>query len=203
MSRRGGVSRGLAFAVVLAMGVSPAAMGAADPDVRVYRGAGEIQIDASIRVEAHHHVAWRVLTDYNSLAEFVPGMRSSQIVSEPGEPLVVRQTGSRSPLAPPVEIVVRIVESRLEAIRFQAVGGTLKSKSGEWRIEQAQNATLLSYRASIVPGFWVPPLIGVAVMGEEVRNKLAGVAREIQRRAAVTPVFGCWLAEFDDAKPNP
>jgi len=46
------------------------------------------------------------------------------------------------------------------------------------------DATLLIYRASIVPGFWVPPLIGTQVMAQDVRSKLVGVANEMTRRAA-------------------
>jgi len=60
----------------------------------------------------------------------------------------------------------------------------LKSKSGEWRIEAQDDTTLLIYRASLVPGFWIPPVIGTAMMGQDVRSKLVGVANEMTRRAA-------------------
>ncbi len=75
-----------------------------------------------------------MLTDYNNLAAFVPGMRTSRIVSAPGEPLLVRSTGQSGFLffSVPVEIVTRMEELPIEAIRFYAVGGNLKSKSGEW-----------------------------------------------------------------------
>ena len=158
----------------------------AEQDVRIARDAETIRIDARLLVDAHHHIAWEVLTDYNHLARFVPGLTSSRIVSAPGAPLLLKQTGRSGLLllTVPVEVVVRIEETSLEAIRFFAVSGTLKSKSGEWRIEAQNDATLLIYQASIVPGFWVPPLIGTAVMAQDVRNKLAGVASEMVRRAA-------------------
>ena len=158
----------------------------AERDVRIARDAETIRIDARLQVNAHHHIAWQVLTDYDNLARFVPGLTSSHIVSEPGAPLLLKQTGRSGLLllTVPVEVVVRIEEIPLEAIRFFAVSGTLKSKSGEWRIEAQDDATLLIYRASIVPGFWVPPLIGTAVMAQDVRSKLVGVANEMMRRAA-------------------
>ena len=158
----------------------------AEPEIRIERNQDEIRIDASLRVDAHHHIAWQVLTDYNNLARFVPGMQTSQIVSGPGEPLLLKQTGQSGFLLfkLPIEVVVRIAETPLEAIRFEAVGGSFKNKHGEWRIERQGDATLLIYRANIVPGFWVPPLIGAAVIGQDVRNKLTGVAQEMQRRAA-------------------
>ena len=158
----------------------------AERDVRITREADTIRIDAKLRVDVHHHIAWQVLTDYDNLARFVPGLSSSRIVSEPGAPMLLKQTGRSGFLwlTLPVEVVVRIEEIPLEAIRFSAVSGTLKSKSGEWRIEAQDDATLLIYRASIVPGFWVPPLIGTAVMAQDVRSKLVGVANEMTRRAA-------------------
>ena len=158
----------------------------AEPEIRIARDQDAFKIDASLRVDAHHHIAWQVLTDYNNLARFVPGMQTSQVVSEPGEPLLLKQTGQSGFLlfTLPIEVLVRITETPLEAISFEAVGGSFKNKQGEWRIERQDDATLLIYRASISPGFWVPPLIGTAVIGQDVRNKLLGVAREMQRRAA-------------------
>ncbi len=158
----------------------------AEPDVRIERKQDAIRVNASLRVDVHHHIAWQVLTDYNNLAAFVPGIQTSQIVSAPGEALLLKQTGQSGFLFfnLPVEVVARIKEAPFEAIRFEAVGGNLKSKSGEWRIERQDDATLLIYQANIVPGFWVPPLIGTAIIGQDVRSKLTGVAREMQRRAA-------------------
>ena len=158
----------------------------AERDVRIARDADTIRINAKLRVDVHHHIAWQVLTDYNNLARFVPGLLTSRIVSEPGSPLLLKQTGRSGLLwmTVPVEVVVRIEEIPLEVIHFSAVSGTLKSKSGEWRIEAQDDATLLIYRASIVPGFWVPPLIGTAVMAQDVRSTLVGVAREMTQRAA-------------------
>ena len=158
----------------------------AERDVRIARDAETIRIDARLQVNAHHHIAWQVLTDYDNLARFVPGLTSSRIVSEPGAPLLLKQTGRSGLLllTVPVEVVVQIEETSLEAIRFFAVSGTLKSKSGEWRIEAQDDTTLPIYRANIVPEFWVPPLIGSAVMSQDVRNKLVGVANEVMRRAA-------------------
>lgn len=159
---------------------------AAEPEIRIARNQGAFQIDASLRVVVHHHIAWQVLTDYNNLARFVPGMQTSQIVSGPGEPLLLKQTGQSGFLlfTLPIEVLVRITETPLEVIRFEAVSGSFKNKQGEWRIEHQDDATLLIYRASIAPGFRVPPQIGTAVIGQDVRNKLLGVAREMRRRAA-------------------
>ena len=158
----------------------------AEPEIRIERNQDAIRINASLRVDAHHHIAWQVLTDYNNLARFVPGMQTSQIVSGPGEPLLLKQTGQSGFLLfrLPIEVLVRITETPLEVIDFEAVGGSFMNKRGEWRIKGQNDTTLLIYQASIVPGFWVPPVIGPAVMGQDVKSSLMGLAREMQRRAA-------------------
>lgn len=111
----------------------------AGPDIQVERKQDSIHIEASLHVAAHHHVAWQVLTDYDNLASFVPGLQTSRGVSGAGEPLLLRQAG----------------------------------QSGH-----------------VVPGFWVPPLVGSAVIGQDVRNMLTGVTQEIQRRAAAPTSAG-------------
>ena len=172
--------------LVLLLGLFCASVAAsAEPEVRIEQSRDAIQIDASLRVDVHHHIAWQVLTDYDNLARFVPGMLTSKIVSRPGEPLLLKQTGQSGFLLfrLPIEVVVQIVETPLETIRFHGVGGSFKNQHGEWRIERQGDATRLIYQANIVPGFWVPPLIGPAVMGQDVSSKLVGVAQEMQRRA--------------------
>jgi len=82
----------------------------AERDVRIARDADTIRIDAKLRVDVHHHIAWQVLTDYDNLARFVPGLLTSRIVSEPGAPLLLKQTGQSGLLwmTVPVEVVVRM-----------------------------------------------------------------------------------------------
>jgi hypothetical protein len=162
---------------------------AAEPGIRIDRNNAAFRIDASLVVEAHHHIAWQVLTDYDNLAAFVPGLRTSRIVSAPGEPLLLKQTGQSGFLGFtfPVEFVARLEETPLEAIRFYAVSGNLERNSGAWRIERLDDMTRVNYRAEIVPGFWVPGVIGAAVIGQDVRNKLVAIDAEMRRRQASDP----------------
>ena len=159
----------------------------AEPAINIERDGDTIQILAKLKVDAHHHIAWQVLTDYNNLARFVPGMQVSRIISKPGEPILLKQIGQSGFLmfTFPVEVVTQITEIQLESIRFLAVSGNLKSQSGEWRIKQEADRTLVIYQSSIVPGFWVPPLVGPAVISQDVSGKIIGIAEEMQRRAAL------------------
>jgi carbon monoxide dehydrogenase subunit G len=159
--------------------------GAAEPAVEIERRGDAFAVQAVLFVATDRRAAWQVLTDYDNLARFVPDMRSSRIVSAPGEPLLLEQKGESGFLVfkVPVEVVSRITEVPLESIRFQSVGGNLRNKRGEWALAEHDHATRVSYRAEITTGFALPPLIGPAIIGQNVRTMVDGVAREIERRA--------------------
>ena len=158
---------------------------AAEVTVKVERQENAFQVEANLLVAVEKGIAWQVLTDYDNLASFVPGMRSSRIVSAPGEPLLLEQKGESGFLLfrVPIEVVSRVEEAPLNAIRFQSVSGTLKNQRGEWALEQHDHATRVSYRTNITPGFALPPLIGPAVVGRDVRIMFESVAREMLRRS--------------------
>ena len=138
---------------------------AAEVTVQVARQENAFQVDTNLLVAVAKRVAWQVLTDYDNFASFVPGMRSSRIVSAPGEPLLLEQKGESGFLLfrVPIEVVSRVEEVPLNTIRFQSVGGNLTNKRGEWALERHDHATHVSYRANITPGFLLPPLIGSPV----------------------------------------
>lgn len=151
----------------------------------VARQENAFQVEANLLVAVDKRVAWQVLTDYDNPASFVPGMRLSRIVSAPGEPLLLEQKGESGFLLfkVPIEVVSRVEEAPLNTIRFQSVGGNLANKRGEWALERHDHATRVSYRANLVPGFPLPPLIGPAIVGRDVRIMVESVEREMLRRA--------------------
>ena len=63
------------------------------------------------------------------------------------------------------------------------VGGTLKNQTGQWALDRHNHATRASYRANITPGFSLPPFIGPAIVGRDVRVMVDSVGREMLRRA--------------------
>lgn len=160
----------------------------AEVSVQVEREEDAFNVEANLLVAVDRRVAWQVLTDYSNLASFVPGMRSSRIVSAPGEPLLVEQKGESGFLLfrVPIEVVARVEEVPFGAVRFQSVGGNLTNKRAQWDLRQHDHATRVNYRANITPGFLLPPLIGPAIVGRDVRIMVESVAREMLRRAEST-----------------
>ncbi|MEZ5444895.1 MAG: SRPBCC family protein, partial [Gammaproteobacteria bacterium] len=127
-----------------------------------------------------------VLTDFEHLSEFVPDMRSSRVVSAPGEPLRVEQQGVARVLffERRIDVVFAIDLDPLRSVRFHAVDGNLRRMAGHWRLS-GRDGCHIEYRALSTPEFWIPPLIGPALMRAQVRDQFNGVLKEISRRQQV------------------
>lgn len=165
---------------------------AQEPRVEVVRSHGVFLVSAAFTVAADVATAWAVLTDYDRLAEFVPDLEASRVVSAAGEPLRVAQRGRAgfAFLHFDIDVVLAIDATPMESLRFQEAGGSLRQLRGEWRLAPATAGVTVSYTAQIEPGFWVPPLIGTALVRRDVRRQLAALAAEMHKRhapAAVSP----------------
>jgi ribosome-associated toxin RatA of RatAB toxin-antitoxin module len=169
----------------------PAPALAADPEVSVAAREGRCLVSSSTPVAAAAEVAWQVISDYNRLAEFVPDLRLSRVISAPGEPLLVEQAGEAGFLLFrfSINVVLKITEAAPQRLEFRAIRGNMRSMHGDWRIGKTATGILLEYSAELEPSFWVPPLIGPAIMRRDIAAQIGGVVREIERRqAALVPL---------------
>ena len=161
-------------------------------DVVVEREQDVLYVTAWVQAGAPAAACYEVLTDFEHLPEFVPGMRSSRVVSRPGEMLRVEQVGITGPalfgltvrttlglsLAPPGP-------GREGRIDFSSLGGNLRQMHGAWLVRDDKAGCRVDYRATIEPDFPVPPLIGTLVMRLQIEGQLDAIAREIARRKAL------------------
>ena len=186
--------------LLLAVPWSAPQIAQAEPEIHVERRQGVFQVRVETPVAVGVQTAWQVLTDYDRLAQYVPDMRSSRIVSGAGEPLRVRQEGGAEFLffTVSIEVELRIEETPPERLTFTAVGGNMKQMHGEWRITRTGQGILLGYEAAIEPKLWVPPLLGTSLMRRNVARQVAGVVNEMLRRQA----GGAAPSESDSRTPR-
>ena len=172
-----------ALSVVLA-GVGAAQ---ADPDIKIANRDGVYSIRIELQLAADAATAWQVLTDYDHLTDFVPNLRASRVISAPGEPLQIEQRGETRFLffSFSVNVVLEIMETPLLRLGFHAIRGNMRRMRGEWRIEPVNTGIRMAYESESEPDFWVPPLIGPAVVRRDVADQVAGLVREIMRRQAL------------------
>ena len=166
---------------------------APDPEVHIERHGDGYTISARLAVGVERATAWEVITDYDRLQEFVPDIDESHVVSGPGEPTRVRQSGAWNLLGyrVPVQVVAQVDEEPMHSVRFHSVSGNVRVENGEWSIADESGGVAITYRVRCTPDFWVPPVLGTMLIRRDVRYKLERVAQEMLRRnsAQHRPLF--------------
>src|SRR5271166_4121799 len=71
-----------------------AASAAGQVTIEASRQGSTVAIDAHATLKAPFALIWSTLTDYDHLANFIPGMTASRVVERHGGTAVVEQTGS-------------------------------------------------------------------------------------------------------------
>jgi ribosome-associated toxin RatA of RatAB toxin-antitoxin module len=174
-----------------------AAPGAAADDVSIEakRRGDSVEIHARALIAASPSLVWQVLTDYEHLPSFIPGLLKSVVSQRQGNQLVLEQTGEARFLvfSFPIEVRYEVIESPPEWISSRAVGGNLRRMNGRYDIQPAPAGTvaeparslLLRYEGVIEPTFELPPLIGLVALRSMVEQQFTAMVAEIERRAAV------------------
>ncbi len=164
------------------------ACAADDLSVEATRRGGAVEVRARATIEAPFGVVWETLTDYNRLAEFIPGMHRSRILEWRGNEAIVEQVGEARFLffTFPIEVTVGSASRPPNAIDVRVLKGNLKQLNGGYRIEPAgEGRILLRWIGLVEPEMLLPPLLGEAVMRSNIEDQFTGMVREIERREAL------------------
>lgn len=159
------------------------------------RAADEISVEATRRDEALEVVCramldapldlvWRTLTDYDRLAEFIPGMRASRVVERRGAVAVVEQSGEARFLFVtfPLEVTLASTERAPYAIDVSMLKGNLKRLEGAYRIEPQAGGRILLTWTGVIEAQSMPPLLGEMLMRASIEDQFRGMVREVERR---------------------
>ncbi len=176
-------------ALVLCAGI---AYGAEDVAVTATRQGSAIAIDARATLRASLEVIWQTVTDYDHLADFVPGMETSRVIERHGNVAIVEQAGRMTFLffAYPIQVVVRSEEHYPLQIRARLLSGNLKQLVGAYRIDPVEGAddrSVLRWSGLIEADTPLPLFITVPIVRANVKDQFLGLIREIERRERARP----------------
>ncbi|MGQ0579088.1 MAG: SRPBCC family protein [Betaproteobacteria bacterium] len=162
----------------------PALGHAADISLQATRHGDSFKVDALAEFEADVSLAWEVLTDYDRLAEFIPGMHSSRVVSRSKRSVIVDQDGEARLLffSFPIKVRLEVEEFPYERVVSRAIGGNFRELRGAYALEVRGRRLLLHYTGSLTPDFSVPPLIGTFLIRNTVEKRFGAMVDEIIRR---------------------
>lgn len=148
-----------------------------------------IQVHAAVKINASPEVIWRVLTDCDHAANFIPGVkRCRRVQSAPdGSWDIIEQEAKYSWLMPSVTCVVRADYKSPERIDFKRLSGDLKDERGDWVLESAatrssNDATIVEYELYVDPGFWIPRVL----LRHSLRTELPAALAALRTRSEST-----------------
>jgi ribosome-associated toxin RatA of RatAB toxin-antitoxin module len=164
------------------------ASAAQDVQIEARRHGESVEIKAHAEIAAPAGIVWQVLTDYERLPSFIPGLAKSVVRERQGNLLVVEQAGEARFLlfSFPIEVRYEVMEAPEQWVESHAVAGNLKRMNGRYDIEPGSEPLKmrLRYQGLIEPAFALPPFIGVAALRSMVEEQFTAMVAEIERRAA-------------------
>ena len=184
-SRAASTTALLAAALALVVAGSPARANES-LQTKVTRQGRVLLVRATLAADTPASTCFSVLADFDRLEEFIPGLVSSEVVSGPGEPVVLRQVGDAKAafFHVTLDVTLAVQVHPPERIEFKRIDGNLRQMQGSWTVAGNQHHCDIAYRADVEPAFWVPPLIGPRLMRNQVETQLEGLLQELHRRSA-------------------
>ncbi len=166
-------------------GLLPAAHAAEpNPQVKVRRAKGKMLLDVTMTVPVRMPLAFEVLSDYNHMASFVPGIVSSKITHSHGNRLQVTQHGKTvgGVMSFAWDSVRDVTLNPPHDISSRVTGGTVKSGESTTRFIQEENQTRIIVHSESTASLLFPPLIGPAFVEGQVRRQYNDFREEMLKR---------------------
>jgi len=163
---------------------SAGSFAAGEISVETVRRDEALEVVCRATLESPPELIWQTLTDYEQLAEFIPGMRSSKVVSRNGAVTIVEQSGEARFLVftYPIEVTIASLERPPYLIEARLLKGTLKRLDGAYRIAPLPEGRMQLSWSGIVEAESTPPLIGDLLMRSIIEDQFRGMVLEIERR---------------------
>lgn len=165
--------------------------------VEASRSGDAVQVNVRTTIKAPLGLIWNTLTDYDHLAQFIPGMKKSRLIERQGSKVVIEQSGFAHLwfFRFPIEVMVEATEQPSSSIQVRLLKGNLKRLEGHYEIEKiADDHYALRWSGTIEPGIAVPGFLATDLMRKNISEQFLGMVHEIERRAA--------LAEADLSLPR-
>ena len=162
----------------------------APADVTVVVDRGTYSVMARFDVPEATGVALAVLSDYEQIPRFMPGVRTSVILERASDHLVIEQEAVSQYLmfSKKVHLVLEVTEDG-DTIHFvDRAHDSFTLYEGSWRVTEqvATTGATVVYAVTARPAFDVPGFILKRLLTRDSGQMIKGLRREIAARAART-----------------
>lgn len=145
------------------------------------------RLQARIAIAAAPEAVWGVLTDYETLPEFIPNLVACNRLEHPEGGVRLEQIGAQSLMRVnfKARVVLDLEEEFPGQIRFQQVEGDFRSFEGYWQLDaNGDRQTHLTYSLFV----WPPRVMPVRFIEGRLRRDLAANLIAIQERVEALAV---------------
>ena len=180
----------VAAAILLASTQVPCAATMEDRPLQlsVSEDGGAYTVSARFDVGGTADSAMAVLTDYERIPQFMPGVKTS-IVRERNRDRVLVEQDALSKFLLFSKRVHLLLEVRQEGrrIRFRDIAGASFTRyEGGWQVTDDHGTTVVSYELTAAPAFAVPAPVLRRLLKRDSAEMVTQLRREIARRARYT-----------------
>lgn len=161
-----------------------AAWALSDDEVTVDYRDGTYYGSLRLRTPASPAVVMAVLTDFERMPEFMPGLTSSRIVARHHNQYQVAQQGKISfgPFSMPFESLrqIELVDGR--CILSKSLSGSARRMQSVMQVRPLEGGSEINYRIEIEPANWLPSSLGSNFLQHELAEQFNALSREMLRR---------------------
>ena len=149
------------------------------------------QITAKIQIPHPIEKIWQILTDYESLPNFIPNLAQSRRLTHPDDGIRLEQVGSQKLLNFKfcARVVLDLEEVFPQLIKFNMVEGDFKDFQGSWCLEpysvNNEQGTTLCYTISIVPKLTMPVSIIECRLKKDLQTNLLAIRDEASKSVSI------------------
>ena len=147
-------------------------------------GAGYV-VSAQFSVAESPAIVRAVLTDYEGISRFMPGVRTSRVLERTGDSARLEQEAvSRFMMfSKRVHLVLDVTEGD-DAIRFRDLcGKSFIRYEGIWLIARRGDSTKIQYELTAEPAFDVPGFVLRKLFDRDARTMIEGLRSEMAARS--------------------
>ncbi|MDZ8109925.1 MAG: SRPBCC family protein [Nostoc sp. DedQUE12a] len=148
------------------------------------------QISAKVQIPQPVEQIWKVLTDYEALADFIPNLAKSRLIEHPDGGIRLEQVGSQRFLNFNfcARVVLDLEEYFPKEINFRMVEGDFKGFSGSWCLEPyslgEHIGTNLCYTIQVWPKLTMPVSIIENRLSKDLRLNLMAIYQRVEQLAS-------------------
>jgi ribosome-associated toxin RatA of RatAB toxin-antitoxin module len=154
------------------------------PTVNFQQQGTRLLVSGELIVPVAPATAWAVLTDYERVPEFVPGMRVSRILEKGDNTRVLEQQGEMQ--ANNMRMLylgtLRVVEEPSSKLHVQFLSGTFRNMQGQWSLKGKAAPVTLAYQLDYDTGTPYPSPVMVGMLQQQVIHWVSSLAAEMERR---------------------